>query len=211
MNDKLVVKQGGLASRLAKLKSNDQLTITKVNRLGIIFDDSGSMSGEPIKLAHDAIDEFVKSCNRNDTNLALYPLNAAHKSLTSSFADIAIYGIRIPATGGTPLYSKLTELLTQEDITRAVAFSDGQPGDRLRKTECLSAYKEKGVPVDAVFIGSIGNGDAEMKEIAEVTGGIYMHFTDASVLAKGFKYLAPAYRGMLMSAEFKAKVERGEV
>jgi uncharacterized protein YegL len=210
-NERFQMKKFGIAARLENAALATTEDASKLpNRLGIVFDDSGSMSGEPIQKAHEGIDAFVKNCNKYDTALALYPLNAVYKSLTTNYADIAMYGMSIPATGGTPLYATLRELLSKEPITRAVAFSDGQPSG-FGKNECFAEYQAKKIAVDTIFIGQMGYGDMEMKEIAERTGGIFLHFTDASVLAQSFKYLAPQFRGLLMNPEIKAKVERGEM
>jgi hypothetical protein len=60
--------------------------------------------------------------------------------------------------------------------------------------------------------GGLYDGGAKiMQELAELTGGVYLHFTDVSVMAKSFKYLTPAYRAMLTSGDFRKKLERGEV
>ena len=211
-NQRFSIKKFGIAARIENAANTMPEEASKFpNRLGIVFDDSGSMSGNAITKAHEGIDAFVKNCNHFDTALALYPLNAPSKNLSNNFADIAIYGMGIPATGGTPLYGKLKEMLEKENITRAVAFSDGQPTDDFNKGTCISEYNNKKISIDTIFIGSIGHGDAAMKELAEATGGIFLHFTDASVLAQSFKYLTPAYRGLLMNPEVKAKVERGEL
>ena len=211
-NPKFVLKKTGIAARLDSAALTKPEDATKfANRIGIVFDDSGSMNGEAITKAHEGIDAFVKNCNTYDTALALYPLNKEPKALTNNLLDIALYGMTIPATGGTPLYGKLKQMLDTEPITRAVAFSDGQPTDNYQKGICISEYNNKKVPIDTIFIGTLSYGDKEMRELAEATGGIFMHFTDASVLAQSFKYLAPAYRALLMNPEVKAKVERGEM
>jgi Mg-chelatase subunit ChlD len=223
MNDKLVkttngisvVKKTGLAAQIANAAlAQTEDAGTRPNRIGIVFDDSGSMGGNPIEQAHKAIDAFVKNCNAYDTALALYPLNAGPKKLTTSMADIALYGISIRATGGTPLFEKLGELIDNENLTRAVAFSDGQPvmNTPEYRQKLFGKFREKKVPIDTIFIGDAGDSGARvMAEIAEATGGVYLHFTDVSILAKSFKYLTPAYRAMLTSGEFRKKLERGEV
>ena len=52
-----------------------------------------------------------------------------------------------------------------------------------------------------------------MQRLAEATGGIYLVFDSNKGVnfAQAFKYLSPTKRLMLMNAEFKAKLERGEV
>ena len=215
----------GLAKRVAE-KQIEQSADFRLfpNRLGLVMDDSGSMSCR-MKDAHLAIDTFIKNCNASDTALALYPLNAEPKSLTNIFAAIGIYASTIYATGGTSLYTKLQEMLEKENITRAVAFSDGSPTDNRTQyqsadcdynslvdshTNTIRKYVEKKVPIDTIFIGEFGSsGYMTMKRIADETGGIFLHFTDASVLAKSLKYLTPHYRALLMDKATREKVEKG--
>lgn len=215
-NPRFIIKKTGLAARVENAAISTTQNINELpNRIGLVFDDSGSMSGARIESAHQAIDVFVKNCNVADTALALYPLNAKTRALSTNYIDIAMYGMSIPASGGTPLYRRLLELIQNENITRAVAFSDGAPTDmNTVKEEVIAAYKEKKVPIDAIFIGDASDTEArsKMMELAERTGGIFLHFVGPETLAKSFKYLTPAYRAMLTSGAIdKKKVERGEI
>jgi hypothetical protein len=219
MSDKLVktspkfkLQQFGLEARINNANSGTEDNIKLLpNRIGIVFDDSGSMYGEKIKTAHEGLDVFIKNCNSNETAIALYPMNAERKNLSTDYAEIGLFGMTIGATGSTPLYETLSSMLAEEDITRGVAFSDGSPSRDFTKESCFAEYQLRKVPVDAIFIGEIGDGDAAMKELAVRTGGIFLHLTDPSLLSKALKYLTPAYRAMLMNPEIKAKVERGEL
>jgi hypothetical protein len=49
-----------------------------------------------------------------------------------------------------------------------------------------------------------------LKELAEKTGGIFVHFKDSASLSSSLKYLSPGLRGLLSNPELKAKIERGE-
>jgi len=209
---RFAIKKVGLSAMVQQANEMIPVDMAKMqNRIGIIFDDSGSMSGDAINQAHLAIEAFVKNCNQFDTALALYPLNADKKPLSSNFAEIALYGMSIPATGGTPLYEKLVELFDNESITRAIAFSDGAPNHSMSEA-MYGKYIPAKIPIDTVYIGPAGDyGQSIMQQIAERTGGIFLHFVDVSVMAKAFKYLTPAYRAMLTSGEFRKKIERGEV
>ena len=212
-NPRFTFKRSGIMGRMQNNALAPVLDTNVPNKIGIVFDDSGSMGGQPIEDAHSGIDEFVKNCNSNDTALAIYPLNAECKPLNRDFAEVAFYGMSIPTTGGTPLFKTLEKLIDAEPITRAVAFSDGSPDmhDLEYEEPVLTKYTEKKIPIDTIYIGSaLGNGAVVMKRIAERTGGIFLQFTDASVLRKSLKYLAPAYRAMLGSGDFKKKVEEGK-
>jgi len=211
----------GLAKKIAESKTNGNVDFNSFpNRLGLVLDDSGSMSGS-MPQVHLAVETFIKNCNSNDTALCLYPLNAQQMSLTNNFASVGIFAATLEATGGTPLYTKLQLMLEKENITRAVAFSDGSPTDNStvygedtnnsnKHEATMKLYQAKKVPIDTIYIGySDSSGYRTMKRIADETGGIFLHFTDASILAKSLKYLTPHYRAMLMNAELKEKAERG--
>lgn len=215
--NKLIMKPTGLAAKVAAAKNSE---ISKTfdpmsfpNRIGLIIDDSGSMGNIGMQKVHEGIDAFCKNCNYGSDALAIYPLNAEAKPLTNDLALVAIFGQTLEATGGTPLYEKLVEMLSKEPITRAVAFSDGEPnGGFTTETVCITQYKDKNIPIDAIFIGHASSGGYKMMErLAELTGGQFLHFTDVSVLGKSLKYLAPRLRYMLENAELKEKIQKGQL
>lgn len=207
---------------------------TMPTKLAIVFDDSGSMGemnekGDKKKIedAKSGIRNFSAQCNPRDTALAVYPLNVEFKPLTCNFDLLNLLVASINATGGTPLYGKTTEMLQSPDCyTRGILFSDGEPTDdsgyyssdsdeenigRSHKDKMIDLAISKKVPLDCVFIGSADTrGYNLMKEIADRTGGIFIHFKDSASLSANLKYLAPALRGILMNADLKAKIERGE-
>lgn len=223
------LNKGIRANRLQAEEKLNTIDPTKCNsRLGLVFDDSGSMSGQPIQDAHTAVKNFTVSCNYQETSIALYPLNLSPKPLTVDYDVLNLFVQGIKATGGTPLYTKLLELIEKENITRAVVFSDGSPTDSKLighaeswdskpaafAQDIIKKYQEKEIPIDTIFIGEAydeaSGGYAEMKRIAELTGGIFIHFKDSNSLASNLKYLAPRYRALLANAELKEKVQRGE-
>jgi Mg-chelatase subunit ChlD len=201
---------------------------TLPNRIGIVFDDSGSMGGRAIEDAKDAIDEFLQSCNRNDTAIALFPMNAHPIQLSVDYMAIALMKETIDATGGTPLFEVLDKMVRKEGLTRAIVFSDGSPsgvggfwdaeerqaGWHLLEKPLYVFCKEKNLKVDSVFIGEENETTAIriMKRIAEETGGVFLHFVPGkSNFAGAFKYLAPSYRAMLENKSFVEKLETGKV
>lgn len=210
-----------------KVKSIDPQKVP--NRLALVLDDSMSMGENGMKDAHSAIEAFVVNCNYEDTSIAVYPLNKEPKTLISDYSLVTLYSNTIWASGGTPIYFKLSELIDTENITRAILFSDGDPTDgrllqggenywgasdsqfKERAPKTIAKYVEKKIPIDTIFIGyENSSGFKEMQEIAKQTGGTFLHFTDSSVLRKSLKYLAPKFRGLLANPEIKAKIEKGE-
>lgn len=207
------IRSTGLASKRKQIeeqmKSVDPLTCE--NRLGLIFDDSGSMSGEKLSNAKTAVQSFTDNCNRLDTSIALYPMNGTKRPLTIDYLalNLMVMGIRDQDLGGTPLWFTLKDLCDL-DITRGVIFSDGSPTDDSYADRGIQAPIDKKLPIDTVFLGrKEDRGYKVMQDIAEKTGGIFIHFEDGSSLAKNLKYLSPNLRPMLMNAELKAKIEKG--
>lgn len=229
-------KKWGIAAQKEQAKKMlDELDpLTMPNKLAILFDDSGSMAsknekGDKTKIedAKAGIRNFTAQCSPRDTAVSVYPLNADPKPLTCNFDLLNLLVASIGPTGGTPLYGKTIELLNDASaFTRGILFSDGEPTDG---SGYYSAYEEdvpsrtnikeqmidlavaKKIPLDTIYIGPANNaGYRLMKEIADRTGGIFIHFVDSASLSQNLKYLAPALRGILMNAELKAKIERGE-
>lgn len=228
---KVVVKppMGGLKKGISANRANYEKQIKEINpnevpnRLGLVMDDSGSMGQEGMENAHSAVKNFTSSCNHLDTSIALYPLNAEKKALIVDFDVVNMYANGIWATGGTPIYSVLSNLITEQPITRAIVFSDGEPTDsHILKTECgyswgddgtiarkvIDMYIQKEISIDTIYIGE--GESKELKELARVTGGTYINFKDTKSLSQGLKYLAPKYRALLSNPELKEKIERGE-
>jgi Mg-chelatase subunit ChlD len=212
------------ASRVAAREAlKDVNPLTCENRLGLEFDDSGSMSGQPLQDAKDAVRNFLHSCKQLDTSVAVYPMNQESKPLTIDYDLINLYVGGLEIRGNTPLYTCLSKML-DDPITRGVIFSDGSTTDSRNpyssqlqltgntiKEDTIAKAKQKEIPLDCIFIGFANSpGYNEMKWIAEQTGGVFIHFQDSKSLTSGLKYLSPGLRGMLMNPAIKAKIERGE-
>jgi hypothetical protein len=235
IKDMFTPRKWGIAAKREQAQKAiaDLNPLESKHRIGIVFDDSGSMGSKvddksKIEHAHSAIRNFAASCNPHDTSVAIYPLNKESQILSCNFDLVNLYVSTIGAAGGTPLYTVTTKMLNEVDITRGVLFSDGEPTDGsgyysaiedsdtekervTLKEKMISLAVEKEIPLDCIFIGyDTEKGFSLMKEIADRTGGIFIHFKDAASLSAGLKYLAPAMRGILMNAELKAKIERGE-
>jgi hypothetical protein len=234
VTDMFKPKKWGIAAKREAVKTaiKDLNPNESEHRIGIIFDDSGSMSSQvenksKIDHAQIGVRNFVQQCNPKDTSLAIYPLNEKAQQLICDFDVLNLYIGTIRPTGGTPLYWVTIKILTECDLTRGVIFSDGEPTDgsgyysttedsdseerQSLKEKMISLAIEKKIPLDCIFIGyTTEKGYILLKEIADRTGGIFVHFKDAASLGQGLKYLSPAMRGMLLNAELKAKIERGE-
>ena len=184
------------------------------DRIGIVFDDSGSMaSNNAIGDAHTGCEEFMRSSNPKTTAVAVYPMNAEPIVLSLNLPQVAKDIKSIRATGGTPALATLESMNDAEKLTRSIMFSDGSFG-MWEWPELLTKLKAKEMVVDTVYIGASDKdgGAMNLKKIAEDTGGIFLHFQPGKTsFSRAFKYLSPGLRKMLMDKSFKEKVERGEV
>jgi hypothetical protein len=171
-----------------------------------------------LELPYEANEEDVSSGYYYSTPARRVPQIIRDSELTTDLLLLAsnVDSDGVYDFGGTPLYECIIKTLeTEPKATRLVAFSDGQPtGDRAKKGVAISLANRYKIPIDTVYFGAANDsGAAVMKELAEATGGIYLAFDPAKGVsfADSFKYLSPGKRLMLMNAEFKAKLERGEV
>src|ERR1700688_4895332 len=85
----------GLAAKRAALKANMLATTGELpaseaeHRIGIIFDESGSMMPKQLQMAKDGVEEFLRSCEPNKTAVAVYTL--------SNFSDNIELSKQLPA------------------------------------------------------------------------------------------------------------------
>jgi hypothetical protein len=187
--------------------------------------------------AKKGVVEFLRSCTLNKDAVAIHLLNSGYyykdsddenpstglpacikkAELTTDLIKLAkaVEHEANRATGGTPLYQRILDTLNSTPTaTRIVAFSDGDPNNFNEEEACISFAKKLEVPIDTVYFGAAHESGAEvMKRLATRTGGIYIIFDPAKGVSfkDAFKYLAPVNRLRLMNAEFKAKLERGEI
>lgn len=109
-----------------------------IERVEIIFDNSGSMSGDKIRDAREGVTEFMKACLPNETAVRITPVDTHYDpaiKFTTNLPKVAESIKCLDSNGGTPLYDKLLQALKNDarrnDLkpSRIIAFSDGQAGD----------------------------------------------------------------------------------
>jgi len=200
----------GLAARKAQLASElglpQELKPGQMeHRIGIVFDDSGSMRTDMIEDAHVGCEEFLRYCEPNKTAVCIYPMNADELSLSTNLPALALLINGIYATGGTPLIQKLSKMLRANKLTRAIVFSDGCP--QSYSDADYTAICSMHIPVDTVFIGS-GYGSEFMQKLASDCNGIFLQFERGkSNFRTAFKYLSPGLRYMLADSSFREKIQ----
>lgn len=171
-----------------------------VERIRIIFDDSGSMSGQKIIDAREGVVEFMRNCIPNQVAVAVHPMNEDVIKMDTNLPAISKQVQGIDATGGTPLFETWSAAERIEPrASRYVIFSDGAPNYSDKKDACIQYCINNEITCDTVLIET--NPDPRsrqymlLKEIADRTHGIFMVFDRNKMDFKsGFKYLAPINR-----------------
>lgn len=209
-------------------------------RLRIVADDSGSMSGE-VQNVKDGIVELLRNSTPNQTAVAVHLLCKADSDnpMSKLESDLPKLGGLVQSTkfgmGGTPLFRRMKETLEATPFcTRLVVFTDGSPTDSILEWKpyqpdeqfalafphepdaiaIVNIAKSKEVPIDTIFFGSEEyNTDAVklLKYLASETGGYFMVFDPQKVsFKKAFKYLSAGNRLMLASESVRKEIESGK-
>jgi uncharacterized protein YegL len=199
------IKLPGISQRVHAAQERQKEVETKAsemkNRLALVLDTSGSMSGEPIELLKQAVTAFCEQCNTNNTSIALVPFPYGTKQPLSTIKAVLVAGANmLHASGGTPMGEALSDTITNIPITRAILISDGCPDSEQHAYTALVPYIETKTPVDTVHIGLSESGEEVLRTIAARTGGIYMKFKDIHTFVQSFSYLIPEKRGLLTAA-----------
>jgi Mg-chelatase subunit ChlD len=191
---------------LAQVDKPIDLT-AKPNRVALICDNSGSMSAmddynvekSRIEYLREAVQSFLQSCNPDDTEIAIYNFGGKDEDdrrLGTDFGTLTVCALTMQAQGGTPMGWGMEKAL-REPLSRAVLISDGEATDGDASYKQAETFCAAQVPVDCIHIGPTESGEARLRRIAELTGGIYIKFKDVAQLATKLHYLTPAYRGLL--------------
>ena len=148
--------------------------VQALERVEIVFDNSGSMGGQAIKDAKEGVTEFMKACTPNETAIRITPLNSGYSEegvikFTCNLPTIAMKLANFSAGGGTPLYQKIKSALTNEhrgDLTpsRIIAFSDGEAGDGYARRE---AYRYISTETDSIEPAKVEDSESHLKVVAE--------------------------------------------
>jgi Mg-chelatase subunit ChlD len=203
-----------IAQAKALEKQAEQNATSLPNRIALVLDCSGSMSGESIELLKQAGQQFLNSTNPTDTSVCLQTFGLrpeVTRNLTTIKQVLQGDIAKLEASDGTPMAEGLKQVSEDNPITRAVLVSDGAPDSAIAVYEACKEYQEKKIPVDTVHIGSSTNGEEVLRKVAELTGGIYMKFKDIHMFVQSFKYLTPALRGFLMSGDAAGRIGADDV
>jgi Mg-chelatase subunit ChlD len=179
--------------------------VRAANRIGLMLDCSGSMrehdhSPMPkIEMLKTGMQGFLNAMDWSNSKVAMYtfPSDERDLSLTNAAPILQLRLNDLEGDGGTPLGRSMAKILERESMTRAVIVSDGEADSRCE--EEAREFREAGIPIDCVHIGTSTKGERTLQQIAEITGGKYIKFTDLSSFSGAMKYLAPKFRALLNS------------
>lgn len=195
--------------------------LTMPNRMALMLDCSGSMSGEAesyertttsskkkIDCLRDAVTTFITTCSLKDTAIAIETFgendNHSRLALTTFGPILMTTAMGLEAHGCTPMHEAMQFVIKAYSVTRGIIVSDGVADAPSMCKEYALEYKEACIPIDTVHIGMSTSGEELLKEIAELTGGKYIKFTDVSAFSKSFKYLTPAFYAQLTAGNIDA-------
>ena len=193
----------------------DALTAnTLPNRIALLLDISSSMAGSSIRNLQTAFTRFVGCIDFTNTSVAVrtFPYDKDYNHgishpLSTQTQLINTWALALRAGGGTPMADALRCTLIEVPMTRALLISDGEATDNSSfdiQNKICPEYRKAGIPVDCVHIGTSIDGESTLQTIAELTGGIYIKFTDTDAFTKALKYLTPRFRAMLTSGAVNA-------
>ena len=163
----------------------------------LIIDTSGSMQGEKIAKAKEALIRFVRIIDgKADIGLISFASTVKTAIPPTSNTSMIISEIKkLQAGGGTmyeyPLTTALNWLRTYRyfNVSAYVVFaSDGQPADKSATMEIVGEYAKLHISIYTIFIGKSGEGYHLMEKIAEITGGkCFLAANAAQILDKYIK------------------------
>jgi uncharacterized protein YegL len=197
--NKIGIKSGSLHARIAEGELLKSVAPEKVdvnslpNRIALMIDVSGSMTGEPIKLLENAVQDFVQKSNSFDTAIAVesFP-EQVRIELTADKQKLWFFIMGLKADGGTPMTEAMNYCKEHYSITRGILISDGLPNSSPKFA--AESYKTSKIPVDTVHIGLSSDGEDTLKEVSEITGGLFVKFKDIKSFANAFAFLLPETR-----------------
>jgi Mg-chelatase subunit ChlD len=163
-----------------------------------VYSTSGVLMGTKIEIMKQAVNKYLDDCNAvtNYVGLASFP-EACYESPTGLHSRIRDLIKDLTPNGSTPMGAAMGYVLDNEPVTHGVIISDGCADGPDECIQIAHEYKAKAIKLDCVHIGDDTGGEETLKEIASITGGIYVKFSDMDSFRKNFQYLAPAKRSLL--------------
>ncbi len=185
------------------------------NQLAAVLDldSSGSMrTSDPASLRKEAAKQFVDQIDAAD-QVAVFDFGAGSSNnftdsrmlsdFTTDKTAVKTAIDKIKASGGTPMYASISEILTYfekkfpgDAVSRSMlVLGDGRPNNDRTKDECCNKAKTLGIPINTIGFGPAAdqseNATADavkvLRSLANCSGGAYTGVVDASNLSSVFK------------------------
>lgn len=206
---KQVIQGAAEAGKIANAV-NPTTTYADMSSTVIFPDCSGSMSDvvgnndphDKSFFCRQAVNTFLDNCFPGATKvgLASFPELVVLEP-THDLNAVRVAAQAIEPIGSTPMDEALEFVVNEWPCTHGIVVSDGSPDDKSSVLEVAKQYRAKSIKIDAVHIGEDHGGEELMKQLAEITGGIYIKFTDVKTFATSFKYLTPQHRLTLTTSK----------
>ncbi|MBN1773144.1 MAG: VWA domain-containing protein [Deltaproteobacteria bacterium] len=167
--------------------------------LAIVIDTSGSMEGEPIEAAKEAVRDVLGRLHGGD-RAAIVGFGSVAKVLGAGTWDsdappaelVEAVG-KIEAAGTTDMRAGLTAALdatsewrNQDHLSRIILLSDGKPNDPLGLVDLATLAGSQGMAIVAFGLG-IEFDEALLTDMARASGGSYKYLSGPDQLAERFQ------------------------
>src|SRR5580700_6695567 len=112
--------------------SNNIDPSTLPNRIALLLDCSGSMSGNKIAKLREAAQAFLDNCDMSNTALAIQTFGgdddgSGRVPLTTLHPMLMMTILGLSAENSTPMHAAMQHAVFNWPVTRCVLVSDGQP------------------------------------------------------------------------------------
>lgn len=164
---------------------------TKAESYIILMDDSGSMlESDPANMRGATVRKLIGSKSDNFSYAVYTFANDVKKCRDMLPKNQGSDGLMLNSEGGTALFTALKQVLSDIDsgalkltsATKILLLSDGYAGDTpFFKGALLKRFVKKHITVSTIGLGG-GVDENMMKQIAEYTGGVYVHADNAGML-----------------------------
>lgn len=178
-----------------------------VERVVAVIDHSGSMSDafttgtgrsmNRMDAVIEAIHFIVDSSSRATSQIGLIGFSSSPEVLampTDRFSTVKVAAMSLRPTSSTHYGPALQQALALEP-DRIILLSDGEASDKEAAISLAHECKRRKVKIDTVGIGD--EGLALLKQLAEMTDGVYMFADNFDALQEAFGKLETRARFML--------------
>lgn len=191
--------QSSLSVRNQEVAKPSKALVKKVGveRVMCVIDTSFSMENtfeaadhtSRIAAVVDALHLIIDSSSRAITELGLISFNSSPSlrcQITDHFSMVKVATLSLEPHGAT-YYGTALKLALQSEPNRIILLSDGEAGDKTDALAMARICRDRHIRIDTVGIGA--EGLDLLRQIAELTGGIFIYANNAAKLQETFAKL----------------------